>query len=493
MKWFHAIGACGKATANVARMFKNMGWYVTGTDTQYLPPASNLLEEAQIPFALNYHFTHLNKEFWEEKLGEKLDIPDHPQLCLIVDTSSKQNKEYLYAKKLGIDVRPFSQLLGEYLVKPESIVIVGSAGKTTTTTLATIVLQKLGLEPSYMIGADVVDIKESIGNFKSRWSVLEGDEFYGVEVSRGAKFLEYKPKYLIITKISWEHQDVFPTQEDYIEEFAKCVRITPKDGLIIAKAGDANIDIALKNSSAKIIRYKYINDIQEVSTNLDEIDTYYITKPSNKFKIYNPQRDLVFEGTTTLFGSYNLENILAVYILLHEVPVLKMQLELQSEDRFLENTFANFKGPKKRLEILLKKENLLVIDDFGVVPERAQNSIKTLKENFPEFEITAIFEPNSGSRPMDLNLFNNEYKDSFKLASEVIIPDLSATNSQLVQTKELVDRLNNLGFNAKYLNENQIQNYLINKVKTVAKKHLFIFFSSYRLTSLAQNVAQSLK
>src|SRR5260221_1622092 len=177
-KWFHAIGACGKTTANVAVMFKKMGWFVTGTDTQYLPPASHIIENNDIHFELGYSFKHLTKEFWEEKLGQKLDIPQYPTLGLIVESATSKNKELLFAKKNNIDIRPYAQVLRDYLVKENSVAVIGTAGKTTTTALITFLLEKLNLYPSYMIGADTLDFNESLKNTGSKWSVIEGDEYF---------------------------------------------------------------------------------------------------------------------------------------------------------------------------------------------------------------------------------------------------------------------------------------------------------------------------
>src|SRR5258708_1156783 len=98
MKWFHAVGICGKATSGVALMFKKMGWFVTGSDTQFIPPISTLIEQNNIPFDLGYHYSHMTREFWMNKLngeyeGQALTIPEYPDLALIIDLASDKNKE----------------------------------------------------------------------------------------------------------------------------------------------------------------------------------------------------------------------------------------------------------------------------------------------------------------------------------------------------------------------------------------------------------------
>lgn len=473
-KWFHAVGACGKATANITKMFKEMGWFVTGTDTQFVPPASTILQDAGIAFELGYHYSHLTKEFWETKLGKALNIPDKPDLGLIVETATSHNKELLYAKKHNIDIRPFAQILKDYLVKPESIVVTGTAGKTTTTAIITFLLRELGLNPSYMIGADVIDFKDSLQNTNSIYSVLEGDEYYSKELSPGAKFLQFKPKYGIITKISWEHVDVYPAEEEYVNEFKKFVEIIPSDGLLIAKSGDKNIDQVIMNAKCKVVRYGVDVKLLSLNQSLDYAIGYGSAK--EEYVIFKGGNEII-KGTTSLLGSYNLENILAAFIVFTEV------LKNSDLNKFVEIT-SRFKGPRKRLEHLLKTDSLIVIDDFGVAPERAANSLRTLKTYYPDYRITAVFEPNSGSRPTNPEIFKNIYKDSFKDAYNVLVPTLSDSPG-LITTEDFVKNLKELGFNVGHIPNDNLQAELMNY--TDDSKTLIIFFSAYRLTQIAHD------
>lgn len=481
LKWFHAIGACGKATANVAKMFKTMGWFVTGTDVQFIPPASNILIEEGIPTEIGYHYSHLTKEFWEAKLGKILNIPKYPTLGLIVESSSSKNKEYLFAKKQGIDIRPFSQVLRDYLVKPESIVVTGTAGKTTTTALITFMLKELGLDPSYMIGADVIDFKDSLQNTESNYSVLEGDEYYSKELSTGAKFLQYKPKYGVITKISWEHVDVYPTEEEYVNEFKKFVELIPNNGVLIAKAGDKNIDKVLENYRGSLIRYGFVESISDISKN---DNSFYITLSESKknYIIIDSKGNEIVNGTTKLLGEYNLENILSAYIIYSQI------LNKTDLNKFVE-IILKFNGAKKRLEKLYESNNLVVIDDFGVAPERAKNSLKTLKEYYPNYRITAVFEPNSGSRPLDKQIFNKIYNHAFDDAYNVLIPTLSDT-PDLIQTNAFVNNLKELGVNSTYIPNDDLIEELKKYIDDT--KNLIVFFSAYRLTQIAHDFVKEI-
>ncbi len=580
-KWFHAIGVSGKTTANVAKMFKDMGWFVTGSDMQFLPPASDILVENGIHTAEGYNYKHLTREFWEKQLritnyelrdkagknkiqnpkseepneatneaslqptaysleqskkgmhnaqstmqNVDLDIPEQPDLGLIMSFLTPSNKEYRYAKLHNIDIRPYAKVLGEYLVKKNSIVVVGTAGKTTTTALITYILQNLGFNPSYMIGADVVNIPDSIQNTDSAWSVLEGDEYHSPELEGHAKFMEYKPKYLVITSIGWEHQDIFPTQESYIQEFKNVVDLVPEDGVIVAKGGDSNIEKTLVNVKCKIIRYSVVNDKSEIrnpknqtvaqiasSTKAprnDSLEThssqptahsinYSLLTTNNSFKIYSGDK-FILEGTTSLLGEYNLENIVAAVALITNLPSSEIDQNILVRGtqilKEMSQHIANFRGAKKRLEILFENENITIVDDFGVAPSRAINSLKTLKDAYPEHKIISVFEPNSGSRPLDPIVFSNMYKDAFDNADEVIIPSLSEFKDEFVDTKTFVERLESLKVKVEHVENQELVRELklrITNYEMKQQKVLVVFFSSYRLTELEMQLVEELK
>ncbi|MFS8130500.1 MAG: Mur ligase family protein, partial [Candidatus Dojkabacteria bacterium] len=410
-KWLHIIGVSGKTTANIAKEFQNMGWFVTGSDNQFLPPASDILTQEKINTAEGFSYEHLTRQFWESdsKYQKPNQVSEEPDLVLFISHLTSKNKEYLYAKKKGLDIRSYSKILKEYLIKDESIVVIGTAGKTTTTALITFLFQKLGLNPSYMIGADVVDIEDSLKITDTIWSVIEGDEYHNPDpaIEGKAKFLEYKPNYLIITKIGWEHFDIFPTKERYVEEFKKAVELVPADGLIIAKNDDKNIDNVVKSSKAKVLRYTYSEEPQK--------GLWTVSPEGDRYIVHDPKGNLILKFQTELLGEYNLENILAAVIVVCNLPATLLPMELMQKGtanlKDISNYISEFHGVKKRLEHVYKSDNLSIIDDFGIAPERAKNSLETIHERYPDFKIISVFEPNAGSRPGDREAFMKAYSD----------------------------------------------------------------------------------
>lgn len=495
MKWIHIIGVCGKATSLVAKMFADMGWFVTGSDAQFFPPASTYLQEQKIHTAEGYSYIHLTKKYWQEQTNNPmLDVADLPDVCIMMSFLTEKNKEFRYAKINKIPVLPYAKILGEYLIKENSIVVVGSAGKTTTTGLIAFLLESLSLDVSYMVGAETNNLEDSIKNVVNGiWSVVEGDEYHNLNpnIEGRAKFLEYKPKYLVITNIGYEHQDIFPTQEDYLGAFEQLVELVPSDGLIIAKSNDKNIDRVIQGAKCKVLRY---GSNQAITSN------YYVTYSHSEengagYVLLDEHRSEIISGKMKMLDFYNAENVLAAYVLLEYLysnKIIKLSFATKQD---LSHEFAKlvekFGGVKKRLEILYSSSDLVVIDDFGVVADRAQRSLTTIKQHYPEHEIIAVFEPNSASRVKNLEDFNVMYKDIFRYASFLFIPRLSE-DSNLASETEMIERLNQLSYNAQAIERETAIDSLNNLIKgNKEKKFVVVFFSSYRFTQTAHNFASS--
>ncbi|MCS7317941.1 MAG: Mur ligase family protein [Candidatus Dojkabacteria bacterium] len=498
IKWFHAIGICGRTTANVANMFKKMGWFVTGSDTQFFSPAMDVLINNNLFYSEGYSYKHLTKDYWihESSFSELICkeynvslIPKHPDLCLIVESATSKNKEYLFAKAKNIPVLPFSKILQKYLVKKESIVVVGTAGKTTTTALLTLALQKLDLNPSYMIGAEVNDFVESLANTNSNWSVVEGDEFYNPQLSEAPKFMFFNPKYLVITNIGWEHQDLYVTRDDYINSFIELIKIVDKDGFIVCKHSE--ILPQLRDvATTKLITFDF-DDSTSTNHNID----YVISIESNIVQFISKISNTVIQmpkDKIKLIGKFNLLNYLALFAVLEQLSNINVFSKNIFRDIFID-VLSSFRGAKKRLEVLFKDDNICIIDDFGITPTRAQNSLEVIHENFLGYKIYVVFEPNSGSRTGTHEELIQMYKDKFNLAHEVIIPTLSQPlpNQNLIDAHNLTMLLKYLNINAVHIDTyEKIFEYLVDVIvqhKRNNAKMVILFSSSYRLDKLTKD------
>jgi UDP-N-acetylmuramate: L-alanyl-gamma-D-glutamyl-meso-diaminopimelate ligase len=482
-KWLHIIGISGKTTANIARAFQSYGWFVTGSDHQFLPPASKIIEENKIPVVDSYHFSHLTKSFWETELGKELDVNENPDDVIIVESVTAKNKEYLYAKHQGLKVRGYSAFFEENVVKENSLVVAGTAGKTTTTALLVHIFNQFGIDPTYMVGADVESLDSSLKVNNSDWSILEGDEYHNPDFSKGAKFLYYNPKYLIITNIGYEHEDVFPTKEDYVREFHKLVQNVPRDGVIVSHSEDTATREILSDSLCNNVVYvTYSDDPQNIKEG-----EWNVIGNSQSFEIYTPRGELLFKGTTKLIGKNNLLDIGFAVAMTFSIS------EIGAQDKIdhIRTSISSFSGVKKRLEVTYKDDDRIVIEDFGVTPERAKNSLETLKSEFPEYSITAVYEPNSASRYNDQDAFKSAYNEVFKNADNIIIPTLSGFNEGLASQEEFVHWLRDIGYNVENIPTEDIVAKLSESIK--GKKSLVVFFSTYRLDSESKSLVNKIK
>ena len=196
-KHIHITGICGVATSAIAIAFKKIGWKVTGSDKGFFPPVSTELEKQLVPFYAGWH---------PEKVGK-------PDIVMIgASGTSPNNPEIIYANENNIPVYPLAEILQKYFIKKNSIVITGTWGKTTISALLSFILIQAKMDPSYFTGG--LSLSHDTGAITdSDWSVMEGDE-YQVSISdKRPKFTYYNPTHLLLTSVSWDHADLYPTEE----------------------------------------------------------------------------------------------------------------------------------------------------------------------------------------------------------------------------------------------------------------------------------------
>jgi UDP-N-acetylmuramate: L-alanyl-gamma-D-glutamyl-meso-diaminopimelate ligase len=224
-KHIHIIGICGVATSALAIAFHKAGVKVTGSDKGFFPPVSTELEKHGISFYAGWH---------PEKMGT-------PDFVMIGGTgTSPSNPETLYAKEHGIPAFSYPEVLENYFIKKNSIVVAGTWGKTTTSALLSYMLITCGRKPAYFTGG--LSLSHPTGALSdSDWSVVEGDE-YQISISdRRPKFVHYAPTHLLLTSVSWDHADLYPTEKAYFDAFQKLVDGIPESGLIVACIDDAGV------------------------------------------------------------------------------------------------------------------------------------------------------------------------------------------------------------------------------------------------------------
>lgn len=457
-KWVHIIGICGVVTSGLAVMFKYEGSKVTGSDKGFFPPISKYLEKYDIPIGIGYKQNRLTDE-----------DGNHPDLVIVQGLKSDKNSEYNEARKLGLIIKTFPEILSEYVITNESVVVAGTYGKTTISAVLVDVLKNANIDISYMYGGLNVDMDQTIMAKKAdtRFSIVEGDEYMTSLDDNTSKFFYYKTKYLILHSCQWEHPDMFPTEELYINNFRKYIQNIPVDGIIIANANDKNVVDIVKNADCKVIYYS------ANKSNAFTLPDWYLEKSSKplptfiKFKD-DPSNLEIIPYERKIIGEFNEENFLAASVMAHELGIRK---------EYIQNTISDFKGIKRRLEIKIQDKKYMIIDDFGSSPPKAQGCLQALRDDYPKSKIIAIFEPNTGNRTL---ASIPTYQDAFKLADEVIFPrftKLPNVETKRFNAEELIEYLKQYYNNITYVGDDDVLvNLLVKEIELGEDTHKVIVF-----------------
>lgn len=382
-KHIHIIGICGVATSAIAIAFQKAGWKVTGSDKGFFPPVSTELENHKITFYAGWH---------PENIGK-------PDIVMIGGTgTSPNNPEVIYANENKIPVYPYAEILEKYFIKKNSIVTAGTWGKTTTSSLLSFILISANINPSYFTGG--LSLSHDTGSLSdSDWSVVEGDE-YQVSISdKRPKFVFYHPTHLLLTSVSWDHADLYPTEEDYFKTFEELIN---KVGMIVACTDEDGVKKVLRER--KVITYG-----KESSS-----DYYYNSVNHTRNGIYFliNNRDKTYKIESPMIGRFNAENITGCFAMAKEIGI---------DTETIIKSIKDFKGIKRRFEKRFEDGIKTVFDCHAPTPEKAASVLESLREIYKE-KIVAIFEPNIGGRQRNSM---NMYDDAFKNADTVIIPRLT--------------------------------------------------------------------
>ena len=371
----HIIGICGVATSALAIAFHDRGWKVSGSDKGFFPPVSTELEKHKISFYAGWH---------PENIGT-------PDVIMIGTASGTQNPETAYAKEHNIPTYSYPEIIGKFFVKEFSIVATGTWGKTSSSALLSFILQKAQLDPTYMFGGVSLSHDASAKLTESKHSVFEGDEYKSSPTDTTPKFVYYKPTHLLLSAVSWDHADLYPTEESYFNVFKKLI-------------SGVNFIVANKNNSKvrelvqKAIWYG-TSDADYVYSDVEQ------SKDGLRFKI---------NGTSVyspMIGAFQAENITGCFAMARELGI---------EEKVIVDAIAAFKGMKRRLEKRFEGK-VTVFDDIAHSPEKAASVLENLRKIYSG-KIVAVFEPNIGGRSRESA---HKYDNAFKNADTVIIPRLT--------------------------------------------------------------------
>ncbi|MBI2037351.1 MAG: hypothetical protein HYT15_00240 [Candidatus Magasanikbacteria bacterium] len=391
----HFIGICGVAMSALAAAFHNDGWDVTGSDVGFFPPISDYLKDNNINFYPGWHV-------------EKMMANGTPDIVVVGNVAGSSNPEFAYAQEKNLHYLSYPELIAQYIVGTNSVVCAGTYGKTSSAALLALIFTKAGLNPNYMFGGLSLNLPVSakLAKEKALWSILEGDEYKTARWDNRPKFFHYSPTHLLLTSVSWDHADIYPTEESYFQAFRDLIARIPANGLIAACSDSATVRETIHNnpSTTKVVTYGKNTDADYVYSNPIQ------TKNGTTFSIKNKEND--YSIITSVLGQHMAENICGVFAMAKEIGI---------NTNIILEAIAEFKGIKRRLEKRYEGE-IIVYDDLAHSPAKAAASLATLRTIYPKSKIIAVFEPNTGNRK---SASTAGYTNAFADANEVIIPMLS--------------------------------------------------------------------
>jgi UDP-N-acetylmuramate: L-alanyl-gamma-D-glutamyl-meso-diaminopimelate ligase len=424
-KHIHLIGICGTAMASLAGMLRLEGHTVTGSDAAAYPPMSDLLDTLGIPVM--------------EPYAEK-NLEPRPDLVIVGNAISRGNVELEYVLDRRIPFRSMAQTVyEEFLTGRESLVVAGTHGKTTTTSmLAWIYETAARIEgergPSFLIGGVAENFGTSFQLTPSTTFILEGDEYDTAFFDKGPKFMHYFPDAVILSHVEFDHADIYRDLDAVKTAFKRLVNLVPRRGRVVAFDGSANVSECVARAFCKVERYGFAegSDWQIRGLVHREGKTHWQVWRSGK-----PWLELVLP----MAGEHNALNATAAAALAAG----------QGIDReAIAKALASFKSVKRRLEVRAVERGVTVIDDFAHHPTAIRETLRALRAAYPHSRLWAVLEPRSNT--LRRNVFEQELVAALALADEVVLAGVfkqeSIPEAERLQPEAVVHALASSGYHA---------------------------------------------
>ena len=428
------MGIGGIAMGTLAAMLKEKGFRVTGSDQNLYPPMSTHLEKLNI---------HMFQGYRAENLQEAA-----PDLVIIGNVIRRENPEARYVLEHALPYVSMPQAIEKFFLSEHlSIVVTGTHGKSTTSSLLAWVLDYAKMEPSAFIGAFVKDWHSSYRLGNGKYIIIEGDEYDTAFFDKSPKFLHYRPSIGIMTGIEYDHADIFADYDAVLDAFRSFVDLFPVGSQLIVNADDSNCLALASACRGKVITY---GESASADWRLVKI-TYH---PGEiHFRYSDPllkQHDMV----TKLAGHHNLSNTMAVIAAASIAGLSSPEIQ---------KALLAFKGVTRRQDIIGESKGVLIIDDFAHHPTAVKETILALRNHFPDRRLIAAFEPRTNSSRR--RVFQMAYADAFDDADCVCIkqpPGLDGIpQSERLDATQLVEDIRQKKIQAHYFSETgELLNFL---------------------------------
>ena len=398
-KHIHLIGICGTAMASLAGMLKESGFRATGSDAAAYPPMSDFLRELGVPVAQPFDAKNLEPT---------------PDLVVVGNAISRGNAELEHILDHRIPFCSLPQLLhDEFLLGKEVLVVAGTHGKTTTTSMLSWIFHSAGLDSSFLIGGIAENFGSSFHLGQGKHFILEGDEYDTAFFDKGPKFLHYFPDSIILTSVEFDHADIYKDLDAVETAFTRLINLIPRRGRVIAFDGAAgtesespSVERVLSRAFCPVERYGMGSRANWRVTNL-RLD------PSRTGWTVLHNGDHFADFEFSLGGEYNVWNATAAVALASSCGISKEAIAA---------ALKTFKSVKRRLEVKAHVNGITIIDDFAHHPTAIAGTLKALRARYAGSRIWAILEPRSNT--LRRRVLQSDLAQSLAGADEVIVANV---------------------------------------------------------------------
>ena len=388
-KHFHLIGICGTAMASLAGMLKEHGFQVSGSDNAAYPPMSDFLASLNIP--LSQPFSDFN-------------LHPRPDVVVVGNAISRGNVELEYALDHKIRLQSMPQVLhDEFLAEHERLVVAGTHGKTTTSSLLAWMFHHAGRAPNFLIGGIPENFGSSFLLGEGREFIVEGDEYDSAFFDKGPKFLHYFPDAAILTSVEFDHADIYKDLDEVKTAFKRLVNLVPRRGLLIAWDGHPNVDECVGRAFCRVERYGF------GETSAWRITDVEYTPTLTRWRVLR-NGEAWSEFEFSLAGEYNVLNATAAAAMAASYGI--------GADEIAEGLYS-FRSVKRRLEVKAEVHGVTIIDDFAHHPTAIAGTLKAVRTRYPGCRLWAILEPRCNT--LRRKVFQGELAESLGSADQVVL------------------------------------------------------------------------
>jgi UDP-N-acetylmuramate: L-alanyl-gamma-D-glutamyl-meso-diaminopimelate ligase len=424
MARIHLIGVAGTAMATLAALLKHRGHDVSGSDEHVYPPMSDFLAAEQIRVLEGYRPGNLDTQ---------------PDLVVVGNAISRGNPELEAVLDRGLRYASLPETIrDQWLWDAQSIVIAGTHGKTTTTSLTGWLLTAAGADPTVLIGGIARNFGSAGASYrigKGRAFVIEGDEYDSAYFDKTAKFLKYLPDIAVINNIEFDHADIYADIDEVRLAFRRLVNLVPSGGLTLIGIDSPDAAAMASRARSRVQTFGLAAEAEWRAAGIRVGD-------GTTFRVMRQEQDLG-EFTMPLLGDHNVRNALAA---------IAIGVDSNLDIERLRTGLAQFKGVKRRLEVVGEARGITVYDDFAHHPTAVEETLKAVRRSAPGKRIWAVFEPRSASSCR--RIFQDDFARAFTGADQVVIASVfrsSLPADERLSESQLVDDLTARHVQARHL------------------------------------------